>query len=680
MTRLKLFFSISILLTATIQSYQAQRSFSRTFGGERDEKAMTAMETRAGAYVVAGLTFSYGKGKSDIWVLKLDPEGQEIWRKYLGSDDFDWANDIIETRKGNYVIAGYSQDPETGYNNAWVIELDRNGRVIWSNTYGGTRGDEAKSIIQTRDGGFAIAGLSHSYSRGKSDMWLLRLDQEGNELWQKTYGGNEADRAHDILETRDGGFLLGGYSKSMGAGKADVILVKVDQDGNGIWNKNYGGEENENIESMAVARDGGIVLAGWSMSGSSGTLDAFVMKVDESGKRLWSKTLGSEGKDVYYDVDVAPEGDIILAGATTSNPESRAKVWLTRMDQNGKVIWHKFSNGSKSDFGYAVNITRDGGFFIAGSTDSYAIGGNDMWVVKTDASGTIKAPKTEQDWVYTGKQLNVEDIEGNDNFKPNLYILSIGVSKFVDPEVNLSFANSDADSVAEKFRLMEGKLFNEVHVRKLIDEKATLLNIKMGISWLEQQATQKDIIMVFISSHGALDNKGNLYILPTDFNSYHLFATALNIHDLTEGMNGTPCKKLIFLDACHSGQSAFDLMDLAYIKSADLNDIVKELVDAEGGVTVMTSSSGKEYSYEQPDWGHGAFTKAILEGLDGEADYNDNEVINLMEMNLYVTERVKELTGGRQHPFTPINLFGDIPIYILEKKKKGILPSLGGKK
>jgi len=511
-------------------------------------------------------------------------------------------------------------------------------------------------------------------------MWLLRLDQEGNELWQKTYGGNEADRAHDILETRDGGFLLGGYSKSMGEGKADVILVKVDKDGNGIWNKNYGGEENENIESMAVTRDGGIVLAGWSMSGSSGTLDAFVMKVNESGKRLWSKTFGSEGKDVYYDVDVAPEGDIILAGATTSNPESRAKVWLTRMDRNGAVIWHKFSNGSKSDFGYAVNITRDGGFFIAGSTDSYAIGGNDMWVIKTDASGRIKAPKTEQDWVYTGKQLTVEDMEGNDNFKPNLYILSIGVSKFVDPEVNLSFANSDADSVAERFRMMEGKLFNEVHVRKLIDEKATLLNIKMGISWLERQATQKDIIMVFISSHGALDNKGNLYILPTDFNPYHLFATALNIHDLTEGMNGTPCKKLIFLDACHSGQSAFDLMDLAYVKSADLNDIVKELVDAEGGITVMTSSSGKEYSYEQPDWGHGAFTKAILEGLDGEADYNDNEVINLMELNLYVTERVKELTGGRQHPFTPINLFGDIPIYVLEKKKKGILPSFGGRK
>ncbi len=673
-------FFVSFFCIAFLLPTYAQRTFSRTFGGERDEKAMTAIETRAGAYVVAGLTFSYGKGKSDIWVLKLDPEGREIWRKYLGSEDFEWANDIIETREGNYVIAGYSQDPETGYNNAWVVQLDRNGRVQWSQFFGGTKGEEAKSIIQTQDGGFAIAGLSQSGGNGKSDMWLLRIDSDGNELWQETYGGSEADRAHDILQTRDGGFLLGGYSKSMGEGKADVILVKVDKDGNGKWKKNYGGEENENIESMVATRDGGVVLAGWSMSGSSGTLDAFVMKVNSAGDRLWSKTFGGDGKDVYYDVDLSPEGDIILGGASTSNPESRAKVWITRMGMDGSVKWHRFSNGSKSDFGYNVHVTQDGGILVVGSTDSYALGGNDMWVIKTDANGNIPVPKTEQDWAYNSKQLEKEELTENENYKPNLYILSVGVAEFVDPEVNLTYANSDADSIAERFRNMEGKLFKEVHVRKLLDDKATLLNIKMGISWLERQATQNDVIMVFISSHGALDNKGNLYILPTDFNPYHLFATALNIHDLTEGMNGTPCKKLIFLDACHSGQSAFDLMDLAYVKSTDLNDAIKDIIDAEAGVTVMTSSSGKEYSYEQPDWGHGAFTKAILEGLDGEADYNKNEVINLMELNLYVTERVKQLTSGRQHPFTPINLFGDIPIYALEKKKKGLLPTFGGGK
>ena len=183
-------FAISALVVTQLFFYQVfgQTVFSRAFGEERDEKALAAIQTKAGAYVVAGLTFSHGKGKSDIWVMKLDPYGQEMWRKYLGSDDFDWANDIIETQDGNYVVAGYSQDPETGNNNAWVVELDRAGRVQWSHTYGGAQGDEAKSIIQTQDGGFAIAGFSHSYGRGKSDMWLLRLNAQGEDIWQKTYG------------------------------------------------------------------------------------------------------------------------------------------------------------------------------------------------------------------------------------------------------------------------------------------------------------------------------------------------------------------------------------------------------------------------------------------------------------------------------------------------------------
>jgi uncharacterized caspase-like protein len=157
-----------------------------------------------------------------------------------------------------------------------------------------------------------------------------------------------------------------------------------------------------------------------------------------------------------------------------------------------------------------------------------------------------------------------------------------------------------------------------------------------------------------------------LYILPTDFDAYNLFATALNIRDLTEGINAVTCKKLILLDACHSGQSGFDMLEFASLKNANLDQLVKELIDKEPGVTVMTSSSGKEYSYETAAWRHGAFSKAILEGLDGSADINRDGVVSLNEMDLYVSERVKELTQGRQHPYTPINLFGNIPLFVLD--------------
>ena len=665
-------FAISALVVTQLFFYQVfgQTVFSRAFGEERDEKALAAIQTKAGAYVVAGLTFSHGKGKSDIWVMKLDPYGQEMWRKYLGSDDFDWANDIIETQDGNYVVAGYSQDPETGNNNAWVVELDRAGRVQWSHTYGGAQGDEAKSIIQTQDGGFAIAGFSHSYGRGKSDMWLLRLNAQGEDIWQKTYGQEGGDRAYDILQTPDGGFLLGGYATLDPEKKADVVLVKTDPAGNEQWVKNYGGEENETVEAIAATKDGNYVLAGWTQGSKSRSLDAIVMKITPYGEKVWSRTFGGERKDAFYDVSVSRAGEILLAGATMSNPNTKAAVWLSKLSRDGKSIWHRRSEGTSHDFAYSVVPTNDGGIFIAGSTDSYSAGGCDMWVVKTNGDGIISAPQTETDWRYNPKNSRRPVVETDDNFKPNLYILSVGISKYADSTVNLQYASADADSIISKFELMEGKLFREVHAKLLTDTTATLTEIKKGISWLERQATQKDMILMFISSHGALDNKGNLYLLPHDFNGYHLFATGLNINDVTEGMNGTPCKKLILLDACHSGRSAFDMMDLAYAKSTDLNDIIKELVEAEAGITVMTSSTGDEYSWEDPASGHGVFTKAILDGLDGGADYNTDEVINLMELNLFVTESVKETTGGQQHPYTPINLFGNIPIYIAKKEKK----------
>lgn len=165
---------VALLICALPSS--AQEKFSKTFGGDRDEHAMAVTTTATGDYVVAGFTNSYGLGKSDVWVMKLDDFGNEVWRQYFGDKDYDWANDLIETRDGNYVLAGYTRDQKSGKNNAWVFQLNRHGELMWSRTYGGKDADEARSIIQTKDGGFAVAGFSYSNSKGKSDIWLLRLN------------------------------------------------------------------------------------------------------------------------------------------------------------------------------------------------------------------------------------------------------------------------------------------------------------------------------------------------------------------------------------------------------------------------------------------------------------------------------------------------------------------------
>lgn len=652
----------------------AQPSFTRTFGGEQDEHAMAVIQTRDGEYVLAGFTHSYGAGKSDIWVMKLDIQGQEKWRRFFGKSDFDWANSLIETREGNYVLAGYTRDEHSGANNAWILQIDPDGTLMWDRTYGGNQADEAKSIIQTKDGGFAVAGFSNSFGKGNSDVWLLRVDGKGSEMWKKVYGGSGTDRGHSLVETFDGGYMIAGFTTSLGKGKADMIVIRTDAAGKSLWRRNYGGEGNDVAEVVRETPDGEYLLAGWTASEGQGSLDAKLMRISATGDVVWERTYGDSDKDAIYDLAISRDGGMIMTGQTSSFGAKASALWILKVDVDGKVEWQKRSNGDKDDYGHAVAQTREGGYIVAGASKSYSRGGSDMWIMKTNSKGQA-APEPQQEVLAQDGRPDATSLASNETktstdvenqFKPNLYILSVGISNYRDNSANLTYAHTDAAAIADQFMELEGKIFNKVEARKLLNEEATLINIKMGISWIERQATQKDMVLVFISSHGALDNKGNLYILPTDFNSYNLFATGLNIKDLTEGMNGSPCKKLILLDACHSGQSGFDLLEFASIKAINLNHIVEELVNKEPGVTVMTSSSGKEYSYENPKWGHGAFTMALLEGLRGEADFNRDRVIRLLELNLYVTERVKELTGGKQHPFTPINLFGDIPLFVLD--------------
>ena len=667
---------LCFLLTLFFSSQLATaQTFSHTFGGMNDEHGLDVLQTRSGDMVVVGFTNSFGAGKTDIWVLKVDRRGQEKWRTYIGDQEDDWPRALIQSRDGGFVVAGYTQDPVSGSKNAWVFKLDDFGNILWSETFGGKQTDVARCIVQTSDGGYAVGGFSHSFSRGNSDVWLLRLDENGKELWSKNYGAKGAEEAYAIVEGPDEGLILGGYTKSYGNGGADILVMKVDNKGGEMWRRNYGGARNEVAEDLLISQDGHLMLAGWTASEGMGSLDGTLLKLDQDGVYQWQLTYGGAGKDGFSSFTTTLDGGYAVTGFTSSYGLESKGLWMLRLDNQGQVRWEQRVGGQKDDYGHHIIQTHDGGFAVAGGTKSFAeMGGSDLLLLKTDRSG-----KFEGGAGVFNQQLAVNQPLSNETkdppptldpsdpaYKPNLYILTIGISEYEDPGVNLTFAHTDAEAFADRFLEMEGKIYNRVEVRKLLNREATLVNIRTGISWLERQATQRDVILIFVSSHGALDHKGNLYILPTDFNAYNLFATALNIRDLTEGINAVPCKKLVMLDACHSGQSGQDLLDFASLKAVNLDQIVQELIDREPGLTVMTSSSGREYSYETIKWGHGAFTMAILEGLDGNADINGNSVIDLNELNLYVSERVKTLTRGRQHPFTPINLFGNIPLFVLE--------------
>ncbi|MEO0895392.1 MAG: caspase family protein [Bacteroidota bacterium] len=653
-----------IVLIVLLPSFlQAQVRFTRFYGGPYNEHAIKALHCQDGDIVVAGTTYSFGKGKSDVWVMKVDQFGEELWRKYLGTEGFDWVSGMIETRDGNYTLAGYRKHPDSTHNDGWVAQLNRYGELMWEHTFGGKKADEIKALIQTQDGGFALTGFTDSKGKGKGDIWLVRLNAVGNLLWEKTYGGKYEERGLAITEGKDNSLLIGGYG-IYPESASDIVVLKIDRNGRGVWRKVNRDKGNSVIEAISYTSDGGILAAGRGYSTLNKGLDGRIWKLNGSGSVQWKKDFGGRKTESFVDMEAVSGGFVLLG--QQEKKESKRDLWMLKVNEGGDIIWEQSPVASQKDWAHGISPSRDGGLLLAGATRSYGNGGSDMLVMKTNRRGEPEPGSFEgmDDELFLGEEDEI--VAEEDPFKPNLYILSIGISDYKYEDIDLTYAHSDAEAISARFEELEGSLYGRVKAQTLLNEDATLVNIKKGLSWLEREATQKDVIILFISSHGALDNKGNLFILPNDFQSEDLFATGLDISQVTEGINGTPCKKLIFLDACHSGQSGFNLLELASVKAANVNQAVEQMVDQQAGVTVMTSSSGNEFSFENKRWGHGAFSKAILEGLRGRADYNHDELVSLLELNLYVTTRVKELTGGKQHPYTPINLFGDIPLFVLE--------------
>lgn len=667
------------------QTISAQTLINTKLGGEQNDVANGAVQTPLGDYVMAGYTYSKSVGKADLWVTRIDRNGVKVWEKTLGGPGHDIASDIFLTKEGDFMISGFTTEIPSNVNKAWIVRLDPKGNVKWEQKIGTGKGDKFNGIAQTIDGGFVATGMTRSFSKdnkSKDDVLVVKFDANGRQMWMKTFGGESDDVGNAITVCKTGGMVVVGLTKDKVTSDANMYVIKIDDSGKEVWSKTFGGEKNDEAKSVVELVESKIAVAGWTASKGNGKLDGEVLMLNRDGSLIWDKTYGRSGTDAFARIVKATDGTLATTGYTVPYSATESGLWVVNMDLKGDVIWEKNTTNDKDEIGYAIVPLKEGGFFVAGSTTNETAGGTDMWGLTMTSRGSFKntqptslanntpkpTPPVVTPPVTTPKPTKPSTPEDMKNMmKPNLYILAVGVSEYSDNKYNLTFAHSDADSIAEMFGTMKGKLFNKVQMRKLLNEDATLVNIKTAISWLESEATQKDMVVMFFSSHGALDNKGNLYLLPYDFSPVSLFATALNIKDITNGINGTPCKKLIFMDACHSGQSGTDLLEFAAIKDVSVDDIVKEISNAEPGICIMTSSSGKEYSYEKKSWGHGAFSKAILEGcMQGKADYNQNSAIDLNELDLYVSERVKDLTGGKQHPFTPIKLFGNIPIFYLK--------------
>lgn len=207
-------------------------TWSKTFGGEQDDYLRSLIKTDDGGYLLFGETYSYGAGKADIWIIKLDLMGNQIWDKTFGGPDDDWINILIQSDDGGYVLAGKTYSYGAGGGDAWIIKLDSVGNKIWEQILGGSNNDSAYLLLQNDDGGYTVGGYTFSLNAGRADFWIIRLDPYGNELWEKPFGGSGEDTLRSLIQTDDGGYLLSGITYSYGAGEGDFWILKLDEKGN----------------------------------------------------------------------------------------------------------------------------------------------------------------------------------------------------------------------------------------------------------------------------------------------------------------------------------------------------------------------------------------------------------------------------------------------------------------
>jgi uncharacterized delta-60 repeat protein len=334
-------------------SPSASTYWAKTYGGTNYDYAFSVQQTSDGGYIVAGATKSFDvDAHKRVWVLKLDSTGSVTWQKAYGGSD-DAASSVEQTADGGYIVAGTTHSFGAGSYDAWVLKLDPRGSVMWQKTYGGSDWDAAYSIEQTADGGYIVAGETFSFGAGYGDVWVLKLNPIGGVTWQKTYGGDGTDAAYSVQQTGDNGYIVAGYTISFVAGiyVYDAWLLKLNSIGGVTWQKTYGGSDIDSAYSIEQTADGGYIVAGWTRSFGAGNDDAWVLKLNPTGSITWQKTCGSSYHDYAHSVQQTSDGGYMMAGyiATGYNmffePED-CDAWLVKLGGDGDVVWNTGSSAS----------------------------------------------------------------------------------------------------------------------------------------------------------------------------------------------------------------------------------------------------------------------------------------------------------------------------------------------
>jgi hypothetical protein len=382
----------------TIQSEE----WNMTFGGSNIDVGHFVQQTTDGGYIITGYTRSYGASGRNIWLIKTNTSGNEMWNTTYGGSNDEEGQCVRQTTDGGYIITGYTKSYGAGGEDLYMIKTDANGTEQWTKVFGGSEDDGGTSVQQTTDGGYILAGHTLSLGAGSVDAWLIKTDESGNEQWTKTFGGYGSDGAYCVQQTDDGGYILTGWTWSYGPGLGNVWLVKTDTNGNEQWNQVFGGTDVDRGFFVQQTQDKGYIITGYTSSEGAGLDDMLLIKTDSSGNEEWTKTYGGTGRDYGNSVQQTLSGGYIIAGYTLSYGAGSEDVWVVKTDDSGTLLWDETYGGTFSDIGYSIQQTTDGGYIVTGHTLSFGAGVHDVWLIKIASDETPEPLTIDAGGPYDG--------------------------------------------------------------------------------------------------------------------------------------------------------------------------------------------------------------------------------------------------------------------------------------
>ncbi len=425
-----------VTVIAAISCHSPTIVGQKTLGGDNEDILTSICVTKDGGYIIAGWSYTDSSGEkiiknhgviySDFWIIKFNKDNQLLWQKCLGGLQGEFSGLILSTNDGGCLIngnttsdiSGDKTESSRGSADIWIVKLDSLGNIQWDKTIGASNSDVCGVASIAEDGGYFIGGATNSglsgdktdTCRGDADMWIIKLNNKGKIEWQKTLGGNKWEFTGGLQSTSDGGVLVCGNSASDISGeksesnrgkRADFWVLKLDKNGNKMWDKTIGGDNDDMALAIKKTNDGNFLMVGFSSSNKSGEksdnskggTDIWVVEIDSSGKKIWDKTIGGNDED-YPALDgilLTLDGGYILCGKSISGISGDKTepckgdydYWIIKFSKTGKKEWDKTIGGSSyENLVGVVEIARNH-FVLAGQSDSGVSGD------KTDSSRGI---------------------------------------------------------------------------------------------------------------------------------------------------------------------------------------------------------------------------------------------------------------------------------------------------